>query len=343
MFPLFANQPPPISKQFLYDSVKALNLCHNLSDFRLGINMEAQVRAFSQLSPAIHSLHVEHGSWCLMNYFPIWMAKLSPTLKHLSINLTSEVNADILEQSLKELPNLRGLHVANCMKLDHHDVLRLVRHTPLLESLSLTTWEHPSTDANAHAELRNLRHLVLDTRNVISTLSLTPLWSGIIEVTKRSNAPLSSLTLQLSERKGPDPEFIEELLDAHANTLTELRFKNCNVTFESLIQICQRCHDLEVLQIPINLKILGSFVEALEHSKSLKVLVDDRAKHSTESIAPSLKLENAKLLMTRIPSLRTIESETKRWSAVKDSSSLQITLERMKPGFQRTHQLHRFS
>lgn len=188
------------------------------------------------------------------------------------LQLTSEVNADILEQSLKELPNLRGLHVANCMKLDHNDVLRLVRHTPLLESLSLTTWvsllatvlllkltpfkEHPSTDANAHAELRNLRHLVLDTRNAISTLSLTPLRNGIIEVTKRSNAPLSSLTLQLSERKGPDPEFIEELLDAHAITLTELRFKNCNVTFESLIQICQRCHELEVLQIPINLKRL---------------------------------------------------------------------------------------
>lgn len=50
------------------------------------------------------------------------------------------MNADILEQCLKELPNLRALHVTNCMKLDHHDVLRFVRHTPVLESLSLTTW-----------------------------------------------------------------------------------------------------------------------------------------------------------------------------------------------------------
>lgn len=123
--------------------------------------------------------------------------------------------------------------------------------------LELTPFkEHPSTDTDTYAELRNLRHLVLDTRNVISAMSLTPLWSGIIALTRRSNAPLSSLTLQLAERKGPDPVFIEELLDAHASTLTELRFKNCNITYESLSQICQRCHDLEVLQVPINLKIL---------------------------------------------------------------------------------------
>lgn len=107
--PLYKGRP---HHQFLYDSVKALNLCHNLSDFRLGINIfptyistllpkerlravsfngsltEAQVQAFSQLPPAIHSLHVEHGSWCLMNYFPSWMAKLSSTLKHLSINVS---------------------------------------------------------------------------------------------------------------------------------------------------------------------------------------------------------------------------------------------------------------
>lgn len=52
------------------------------------------------------------------------------------------------------------------------------------------------------------------------------------------------------------------------------------------------------------------------------MLIDDRAKHSTESIAPSLKVENAKLLMTKVPSLRTIESETKRWSV---SGPFQLT------------------
>jgi hypothetical protein len=52
--------------------------------------------------------------------------------------MSSELNEEVLESALSYLPQLRGLHVVGCPKVDHLAVLRLVSHTPLLESLAIT-------------------------------------------------------------------------------------------------------------------------------------------------------------------------------------------------------------
>jgi hypothetical protein len=53
--------------------------------------------------------------------------------------MANELNETVLDSALAELPGLLGLHVIGCAKVGHVAVLRLVSHTPLLESLSLTT------------------------------------------------------------------------------------------------------------------------------------------------------------------------------------------------------------
>lgn len=53
--------------------------------------------------------------------------------------MINELREDILKGILRSLPKLRGLHVVGCSKVDHSAVLRQVIHTPLLESLSMTT------------------------------------------------------------------------------------------------------------------------------------------------------------------------------------------------------------
>ena len=53
--------------------------------------------------------------------------------------MINDLREDILRGILRSLPKLRGLHVVGCSKVDQSVVLRQVIHTPLLESLSMTT------------------------------------------------------------------------------------------------------------------------------------------------------------------------------------------------------------
>jgi hypothetical protein len=53
--------------------------------------------------------------------------------------MINDFREDVLKDTLRSLPNLRGLHVIGCSKLDHLVVLGHLIHTPLLESLSMTT------------------------------------------------------------------------------------------------------------------------------------------------------------------------------------------------------------
>ena len=106
--PLYKGQP---HHGFLLDSLKALELCTNLTDFRLAVNImpsflniiqskirlrtlsfngslsEFQVEKITPLSGKLETLHVAHGSWSLMNVFPSWMGRLGPTLTQLSITV----------------------------------------------------------------------------------------------------------------------------------------------------------------------------------------------------------------------------------------------------------------
>lgn len=53
--------------------------------------------------------------------------------------MITDLNEDVLEAALARLPELRGLHVIACPKVDHNSVLLATRYTPLLEHLSMTT------------------------------------------------------------------------------------------------------------------------------------------------------------------------------------------------------------
>lgn len=51
---------------------------------------------------------------------------------------SSELNEEVLDSTLSELPQLLGLHIVGCSKVTHFAVFRLVSHTPRLESLAFT-------------------------------------------------------------------------------------------------------------------------------------------------------------------------------------------------------------
>ena len=51
-----------------------------------------------------------------------------------------ELNEPILKSILQNLPNLQGLHVVACPKIEHVTILQSLSHTPRIESLSFTAW-----------------------------------------------------------------------------------------------------------------------------------------------------------------------------------------------------------
>lgn len=52
--------------------------------------------------------------------------------------MINELHEDIFESVLGNLPNLVGLHVIACPRLDHIAILKHLTKTPLLENLSMT-------------------------------------------------------------------------------------------------------------------------------------------------------------------------------------------------------------
>ena len=52
--------------------------------------------------------------------------------------MINELHEAIFQSTLAHLPNLVGLHIVGCPKVDHVVVLRQASQTPLLESLSMT-------------------------------------------------------------------------------------------------------------------------------------------------------------------------------------------------------------
>lgn len=52
--------------------------------------------------------------------------------------MSNELNEEVLESTLSDLPQLLGLHVVGCPKVTHLAIFRLVSHTPRLESLAFT-------------------------------------------------------------------------------------------------------------------------------------------------------------------------------------------------------------
>jgi hypothetical protein len=57
--------------------------------------------------------------------------------------MINELHEAVFQSTLAHLPNLVGLHVVGCPKVDHVVVLRRASQTPLLESLSLTVFVRP--------------------------------------------------------------------------------------------------------------------------------------------------------------------------------------------------------
>lgn len=173
--------------------------------------------------------------------------------------MINELHEGVLESILDHLPNLVGLHVVGCPKVDHTVVLRQASKTPLLQSLSLTTSESTCPLSLPPPSLRHLRHLALDTRYSLEPSPSPAILASVLSHLKTSAPALLSFSIKLPERKVVvgDP-FVKQLTELFGFSLKRLAFLDCGVSLESIAEICKSCPHLERLDIAIPMKEIVS-------------------------------------------------------------------------------------
>ncbi|EMD36881.1 hypothetical protein CERSUDRAFT_95154 [Gelatoporia subvermispora B] len=335
MIPMYKGIASPV---VMNDCLCAIALCKNLGSFtctphilpsflnslqdkkcleEIRVNANLTTDQTEQLTRlrGLRRVILDAGSWTVVDALPRWTSALQTTLTDLTLYAMHDLHECILETVLSDLPNLTGLHVIGCSKVDHFSVMRLTSQVPNLESLSFTSWESPRPLPTSLPALSRLRHLTVDTHCTLTPSATPNLWTSIIFLTRQWSCPLRSITLKLSEKLVVADTFIRDILDAHEATLTHVALLNCGISVEGVRLICARCNDLERLAvgIPVKEMPLYTWAAALQESKTLQTLCDINDTHSTHGPRPFLARGDIRLLMNCVPTLDKIITDERVW------------------------------
>ncbi|KAF5384392.1 hypothetical protein D9615_003394 [Tricholomella constricta] len=348
-----------VDPDFIRECTRALELCDNLRSFvytptavtailpllpgrerlrELRINARfttAQAATLAKIG-RLEKLELDRGSWEVIDVLPVWTAAIQHTLKTLTLFMSAELNFQVLETALSHLPRLLELHIIACPNIDHLKVMKLVAHTPLLESLAFTVTETVQAPEPLlpPPSLSNLRHLALDARaGLTANPSSSATLLSILTSINWSFPSLTSAALKIPDVKAEaSHELILKLLTNHALTLQRLVFVDTIVEVRSIAEICERCRRLEVLSLPLPMKEILSFSDSLALSPSLRTLIDGDA-HVTHGPRPYLNHENAQYIMLHARALTRIISDKRIWTGRRDDHGrVRVGLERQAAG-----------
>ncbi|KAJ7594360.1 hypothetical protein C8J56DRAFT_926553 [Mycena floridula] len=353
--PKYQNQLHP---SFLRECNNALKLCHNLISFKCTVNalpsflhsLQNKTRMkdlrvngnltmdqsdkLCQVSN-LRSIALDYGSWNTMDMLPRWIQSHQNTLSHLIIYMSTELNETVLQSVVVRLPSLLGLHCIGCPKVDHAALLRVVAHTPQLESLSMSTAETSKDLEIVPPSLKRLKHLAFLTRYSVMPLpSPSPMiLSAILQHLQPSASPIVSFTLRLPDKSiVVGHPFIEQLLQSHSQTLKNICFIDTTISLESVVAICSSCIHLERLELPLPLKEFISFSHAVGRSYTLSTIID--TSQQTHGPHMSLHQDNVRYIMISCRSLKKIISGNRVWTGQRGLNNSVIPMLENRPASQ---------
>ncbi|TEB32632.1 hypothetical protein FA13DRAFT_1627875 [Coprinellus micaceus] len=285
----------------------------NLQSVRVNSNFTAEQAKLLTNLGNLNDVFLELASWNMVDALPRWTMGLQKALTSLVLYRTEELNETALELTLKELPELKGLHIVQCTRMDHVTILNLLAHTPNLEALSMTTFEKSRPIPTPLPPLPSLQHLAIDARYHMSPSPTPAILASLLEQLKLSAPTLSSFSIKLPERKiTVQHGFIEKLVDAYGYYLRKLAFLDCVLELKSIEKIAQDCEDLERLDVSIPIRESYAFATAISAAQNLTTLVDIES-HAQHGINPSLNLEQVEYFIETVPSLRKVVSGRRIW------------------------------
>jgi len=227
--------------------------------------------------------------------------------------MINELHEAVFQSTLVHLPNLIGLHVIGCPKVDHVTVLRQASQIPLLESLSLTVSEISRPLTIPPPPLIHLRHLAFDARVSMQPTPSPAVLSTVLDHLKLFSPALRSFTLRFPDRKIVVGEpFTKKLTENYGHSLRRVAFLDCGVGQESIAEICKSCIHLEILHVAIPMKELAPFAMSLSHSKTLHTIVDVDT-HVEHVVRQSLGSEHVRAMIWQCHNLRKIVTNHRIW------------------------------
>ncbi|GLB39748.1 hypothetical protein LshimejAT787_0702580 [Lyophyllum shimeji] len=336
--PIYHDRPHP---DFIRECTRTLELCDNLKSFvytpsatqailpmlqgkdrlrdiRINARFSTSQSATLAKLGKIERLTLEYGTWEVMDVLPRWTESIGRSLTSLTLYMSTSLNSAVLETALSHLPRLLALHIIGCPNVDHAKVLKLISHTPLLESLALNITEAAQPpELPSSSSLGHLRHLALEARSGMTANPASPATLlSILTHVKSSFPTLTSAALKIPDFK-PEASHavIKKLLVNHAATLQKLFFVDSIVEMRSIMEICAKSHQLEMLSLPLPMKEIMTFGAAISESKSLRTIIDSDA-HVTHGPQPSLNAETVQSMMHGVRTLNRIVSDRRVWTAL---------------------------
>jgi hypothetical protein len=91
--------------------------------------------------------------------------------------MSNELNEEVLDSTLAQLPQLLGLHVIGCPKISYIFLLKAVSHTPILESLACSAAVSKSTTSSTLSSIDvNSRNLHVPSNFPNPHFSISSIW-----------------------------------------------------------------------------------------------------------------------------------------------------------------------
>ncbi|KAG2007242.1 hypothetical protein CC2G_014953 [Coprinopsis cinerea AmutBmut pab1-1] len=268
------RQPHPT---FMRECAKAMAQCRNLMTFKCSLpnvvpsfltSLQSkqrlttlriyasltteQTRLLSKIQ-GVENLVLEFASWNVIDALPRWVENgLSKSLRSLAFYMTNELNTETLERILEQVPELEGLHVMSCARVDHAATLKLLKYTPELEHLSMSVTENIGALPLLPPTLSNLRSLCIDAKYSRANSPVPGILQTILDYFKGSACQLSSFSLKMPDRKiGVGHPFVKNLLEMFGSSLKRMAFIDCHLEFESLRLMSKKCVQLERLTVVV--------------------------------------------------------------------------------------------
>lgn len=340
--------------RFLRDCVSALQVAEYLASFTCTIGSalppllpflkprlhtlriearltEDQTKIVCQLRE-LHSVTLENASSAVMDALPKWAESLKSTLRHLTIHTSPHLNRTVLQQTIKHLPKLRGLHVIGCLGVSHVDFLSMTEQIPLLESIALTVMEPDFACNLPRISLNMLKHFAVDlvvckvspdggTTTVPRSLILS-----LLSLTRFTH--LTSLALRLSDRQSFPTALIDEIVEMHGAHLRSVRFMGITLDSQGLESLME-CERLEKFAISVPVETIDTFSSVLAGTATLHTLID-MIEHGAHGKQMSLTTDRVRLLLEDVPSLTRVVSGNRLWTSRPTPYGPETKLERMK-------------
>ncbi|EKM57109.1 uncharacterized protein PHACADRAFT_92045 [Phanerochaete carnosa HHB-10118-sp] len=291
----------------------------NLQGVRINATLTVQQANILTSLTKLKSLALDACSWNMVDALPDWTRRMSSNLTTLTLHGIQDLNEPILSDMLPNLPNLTGLYIVGCAKMEHGMILQATRHTPKLENLALTAWDSAALPA-VLADLPHLRHLALDTHiapivNGLPNTNSPSLWPAMIALTKAWGCPLASITLRLSDKVSLSHSFVVELLNAHGTTLEHVALINVEPAWESVRAIAMKAKRLDRLKMHIPIKDVVIFSTVLGRSKTLQTITDIGDAHTTHgSQAAFLTRDRVRAMMSEVSNLKKLVTSDRIWT-----------------------------